>query len=79
MMPRSVHLHRFNTRDVFYVRIVVDLMKTAKVNAYIMYIIVVMRSVAVFSGFLAENSLGLEFGEYPKSELNSAFRRILLQ
>ena len=27
-----------STRDVFYVRRVVDLMKTAKVNAYIMYI-----------------------------------------
>ena len=26
------------TRDVFYVHIVEDLMKTAKVNAYIMYI-----------------------------------------
>ena len=26
------------TRDVFYVRRVVDLMKLAKVNAYIMYI-----------------------------------------
>ena len=26
------------TRDVFYVRREVDLMKTAKVNAYIMYI-----------------------------------------
>ena len=27
-----------NTRDVFYVRREVDLMKTAKVNAYIMHI-----------------------------------------
>ena len=27
-----------NTRDVFYVRTKVDLMKTAKVNAYIMHI-----------------------------------------
>ena len=28
----------YNTRDVFYVRREVDLMKTAKVNAYIMHI-----------------------------------------
>ena len=28
----------YNTRDVFYVHREVDLMKTAKVNAYIMYI-----------------------------------------
>ena len=28
----------WNTRDVFYVRRKVDLMKTAKVNAYIMHI-----------------------------------------
>ena len=27
-----------DTRDVFYVRIEVDFMKTAKVNAYIMHI-----------------------------------------
>ena len=30
--------HLFGTRDVFYVRREVDLMKTAKVNAYIMHI-----------------------------------------
>ena len=30
-------MHRY-TRDVFYVRRKVDLMKTAKVNAYIMHI-----------------------------------------
>ena len=29
---------RLNTRDVFYVRRKVDLMKTAKVNAHIMHI-----------------------------------------
>ena len=29
---------RLDTRDVFYVRREVDLMKTAKVNAYIMHI-----------------------------------------
>ena len=30
--------HCDNTRDVFYARREVDLMKTARVNAYIMYI-----------------------------------------
>ena len=42
-MPRS-HIHELDailatyTRDVFYVRREVDLMKTAKVNAYIIHI-----------------------------------------
>ena len=31
-------LNKAHTRDVFYVRREVDLMKTAKVNAYIMHI-----------------------------------------
>ena len=38
---RLMHLFScspFNTRDVFYVRREVDLMKTSKVNAYIMHI-----------------------------------------
>ena len=37
----SMFWHKFHediTRDVFYVRREVDLMKTAKVNAYIMHI-----------------------------------------
>ena len=32
------HYKSIHTRDVFYVRREVDLMKTAKVNAYIMHI-----------------------------------------
>ena len=35
-LPQVVKLE--STRDVFYVRRKVDLMKTAKVNAYIMHI-----------------------------------------
>ena len=36
---RARLIHRYlTTRDVFYVRREVDLMKTAKVNAYIMHI-----------------------------------------
>ena len=34
----SVETNSRDTRDVFYVRRKVDLMKTAKVNAYIMHI-----------------------------------------
>ena len=34
----TITLHLRHTRDVFYVRREVDLMKTAKVNAYIMHI-----------------------------------------
>ena len=37
-VPNSVGLDVSFTRDVFYVRREVDLMKTAKVNAYIMHI-----------------------------------------
>ena len=40
MTPTYIHRLNLgvNTRDVFYVRREVDLMKTAKVNAYIMHI-----------------------------------------
>ena len=34
----NIYILNIYTRDVFYVRIEVDLMKTAKVNAYIMHI-----------------------------------------
>ena len=37
-LPRFKSLVNRYTRDVFYVRREVDLMKTAKVNAYIMHI-----------------------------------------
>ena len=38
-MPMGgTHFKTYCTRDVFYVRREVDLMKTAKVNAYIMHI-----------------------------------------
>ena len=38
MLNKMTNLHIPHTRDVFDVRREVDLMKTAKVNAYIMYI-----------------------------------------
>ena len=37
--PKLIHIYRpLHTRDVFYVLRKADLMKTAKVNAYIMHI-----------------------------------------
>ena len=37
-----------STRDIFYVRRVVDLMKKAKVNAYIMYIYLKLKVTLLF-------------------------------
>ena len=38
-----------STRDVFYVRRMVDLMKTAKVNAYIMHIVGKIEHLSIYA------------------------------
>ena len=38
ILTRVNKFNKLNTRDIFYVRRVVDLKKIAKVNAYIMHI-----------------------------------------